>query len=233
MSSERQKLLGAARRLLASRADAEDAVQDTYVRALAAFPPGAAPEPAWMYAVLRNVAIDRLRRQRLESRNSPSDLPLEPSSEDLLGMRSECESALRQLFRRVRPAEAAALLLRDVFEFDYEEIARALGKSEPACRQFLSRARARVQRTDLGMESDEDYLGWCWRAVENRDPAPLISLLGRHGRTAGASVGATPRSVSRLVQVNGRYALALVLDGVVLCVVPLTPSYEAATSISM
>jgi len=64
MGTERRALMKLARRLLASRADAEDAVQDTYVRALAVFPDSVAPRPAWLYTVLRNIAIDRLRRKR-------------------------------------------------------------------------------------------------------------------------------------------------------------------------
>jgi RNA polymerase sigma factor (sigma-70 family) len=221
MSSDHQKLINAARRLLASRADAEDVVQDTYVRALAAFPPGTAPEPAWMYTVLRNIAIDRLRRQRLESEHSQTELPLEPSSEDLLRIRSECEAALRRLLSHVDPVEAATLVLRDVFEFDYDEIARLLGKTEPACRQLLSRTRARTHHAGPATESDEDYLACFWRAVEHRDPAPLISLLESHAPTARASASASPRSTTRLLQLNGRYAMALVLDGVVLCIVPI------------
>jgi len=164
MATNHQRLMSTARRLLASRADAEDAVQDTYVRALAAFPDWLRLQPPWLYTVLRNVAIDRLRRKRLESEQADAELPAEGSSEPLMEVRSECEAALRHLLSRVSPAEAAAILLMDMLQ--------------------MTTARAQ--------------------------PAAIA---------VGAHRGA--RSSSMLVQVNGRYAIALVLDGVVLCIVPV------------
>ncbi len=191
MATDRQRLMSTARRLLTSRADAEDAVQDTYVRALEAFPDWLGPQPAWLYTVLRNLSIDRLRRKQLESEHANAGLPPEGSSAPLMEVRSECEAALRHLLSRVSPAEAAAILLRDVFEFDYDEIARIVGKSEAASRQFLHRARTRKRRTGPPVDVEEAYVRSCWR------------------------------SSSMLVQFNGRYAIALVLDGVVLCIVPV------------
>jgi RNA polymerase sigma factor (sigma-70 family) len=228
MGTDRQRLMSAARRLLPSRADAEDAVQDTFVRALAAFPDWLGSQPAWLYTVLRNIAIDQLRRKQLESEHADAASPPEGSSETLMEVRSECEAALRHLLSRVSPAEAAAILLRDVFEFDYDEIARLVGKSEDASRQFLHRARVRTRRTGPPTDVEEPYVGQCWRAIEARDPAPLVDMLQmttvRAQHTAipvGRHRGACARSSSVLVQVNGRYAIALVLDGVVLCIVPV------------
>jgi RNA polymerase sigma factor (sigma-70 family) len=225
MATDRQRLMSAARRLLASRADAEDAVQDTYVRALAG-PDWLAPQPAWLYTVLRNIALDRLRRKQLEAEHADAGLPPAGPSEPPMEVRFECEAALRHLLSRVSPAEAAAILLRDVFEFDYDEIARIVGKSEAASRQFLHRARTRTRRTGPPADVEEPYVGLCWRAIEARDPALLMDMLqittarAQHGAiTVGRHRGA--RSSSMLVQVNGRYAIALVLDGVVLCLVPV------------
>jgi RNA polymerase sigma factor (sigma-70 family) len=226
MAAHRQRLLCAARRLLPSRADAEDAVQDAYVRALAASPDWLGREPAWLYTVLRNIAIDRLRRKQLESEHADGGLPPEGASEPLMEARSECEAALRHLLSRVSAAQAAAILLRDVFEFDHVEIARILGKSEAASRQFLHRARARTRCTDPLGDVDELHVGLFWHAIEARDPALLRDMLQM--TTASANYAAVTverhrgaRSSSVLVQVNGRYAIALVLDGIVLCVVPV------------
>ena len=235
MTAHRQRLMSAARRLLASRADAEDAVQDTYVRALAASPDWLGSQPAWLYTVLRNIAIDRLRRKQLEAEHEDSELGPEAAAELLVEARSECEAALRHLLSRVSPAEAAAILLRDVFEFDYDEIARIVGKSEAAARQFLHRARTRTRRSGVLADAEEPYVGWLWRAIEARDPAPLMHMLqmtpirAQHAAvTAGRDRGA--RSSSILVQVNGRYAIALVLDGVVLCLVPVGASTDFVQS---
>jgi RNA polymerase sigma-70 factor (ECF subfamily) len=227
--------MSAARRLLASRADAEDAVQDTYVRALAASPDWLGSEPAWLYAVLRNIAIDRLRRKQLESEHADAEFSPDDAPEPLMEARSECEAALRHLLSRVSPAEAAAILLRDVFEFDYEEIARIVGKSAAASRQFLHRARTRTRHTDPLADVEEPYVGLLWRAIEARDPAPLMHMLQTttvRAQYAAITVGRHrgARSSSMLVQVNGRYAIALVLDGVVLCLVPVGAPTDAVHS---
>jgi RNA polymerase sigma-70 factor (ECF subfamily) len=225
MPTDRHKLVTAARRLLDSRADAEDAVQDTYVRAFDTYSDWRAPEPAWTYAVLRNIAIDRLRRLRTVLLHGDAGLAA-GSSDPPLEARSECEAAIRHLLARVSVSEAAAILLRDVFELEYHEIAALLDKSEAATRQVLHRARHRARATDAQTEADESYLGLCCRAIETREPAALMEML--QGITAQAQTCPTPaaratgtRTSSMLVQVNGRYAMALVLDGVVLCIVPL------------
>ena len=226
MDTDRQKLVNAARRLLDSRADAEDAVQDTYVRAFDTFSDWQAPEPAWLYAVLRNIAIDRRRRLKIESRHADAEMAAEFSSPSLGEVRSESTAALRHLLRRVSASEAAVILLRDVFELDYQEIAAMLDKSESAIRQALHRARLRARGNAAHAEADESYLRLCCRAIEAREPAPLMEML--RGNTVQSQACPTSvardtgaRSASVLVQINGRYAIALVLDGVVLCIVPV------------
>jgi RNA polymerase sigma factor (sigma-70 family) len=227
MAANRKRLMRIAKRFLASRADAEDAVQDTYVRALASFPDQRDAQPAWLRTVLRNIAIDRLRRKRLESEHADTELPAEESLESLMEIRSECEAALRLLLSYVSPAEAAALLLSDVFELDYDEIARIFDKSNAAARQFLHRARTRAHRADSSADVDEAYVELCWRAIEARDPALLMGMLQGTIIASAQQPAITDgrdrraRSSSMLVQVNGRYAVALVLDGVVLCLVPV------------
>jgi RNA polymerase sigma factor (sigma-70 family) len=226
MATNYERLISTARRLLVSRADAEDAVQDTYVRALVAFPGRPELQPAWLHTVLRNIAIDRLRRKQLETKHADVFSPPAGSQESVLEIRSECEAALRHLLSHITPAEAAAILLRDVFEFDYDEIARIVGKNADASRQFLHRARTRAHSAGSASDIEEACVGLYWRAIEARDPAPLVDMLRTTFASAKYSESAPrpnrgARSTSRLVQVNGRYAIALVLDGVVLCLVPL------------
>jgi RNA polymerase sigma factor (sigma-70 family) len=224
MTIDRRRLLNAARRLL-PQADAEDAVQDTLVRALSAFPDLLQSQPAWLHSVLRNIAIDRLRRKKLESAHIDAVLPSEEASGDLIEIRSECEAALRHLLSRASFAEGAAILLRDVFEFEFDEIARLLGKSEAATRQFLHRARARVRDKSSPTDVEDLYVGLCWRAIEERDAAILTDMLQLTtacAQPAAISAGQRAgRGSSILVHVGGRYAIALVLDGVVLCLVPV------------
>ena len=179
-----------------------------------------------MHAVLRNIAIDRRRRLRTESLHGHTGLTAESSSDSPLEVRSECEAAIRHLLSRVSASEAAAILLRDVFELDYHEIADMLDKSESATRQVLHRARLRARATEAHTEAEESYFGLVYRAIEAREPALLMEML--QGTTAQAQACPAPvgretgaRSASMLVQINGRYAIALVLDGVVLCIVPV------------
>jgi RNA polymerase sigma factor (sigma-70 family) len=226
MAINREQLISAARRLLASQADAEDAVQDTYVRALVSCPDWIEVPPAWLHTVLRNIAIDRLRRQRLETEHADAGLPPAGTLESPIEVRSECETALRHLLSRVSPAEAAVILLCDVFEFDYDEIARIVGKNKPAFRQFLHRARLRAHSADSAADAEETYVGLCWRAIETREPTLLMNLLqmpisASMQRPAITNERHGARSSSMLVHVNGQYAIALVLDGVVLCLVPV------------
>lgn len=226
MDIDRQRLIGAARRLLATHADAEDAVQDTYLRAFSAYASWSAPPSAWLHTALRNTAIDRLRRKRLEAAHSGVETPIEAPCEIPVELRSDCEAALRHLLSHVSPSEAVAILLRDVFEFDYDEIALALSKSEAACRQLLHRARERTYRRGSAVHADELHIALCWRAIEARDPTPLMELLQTtidcaHLTSGGAGQRRGARTSTKLVHVNGRYAIALVLDGVVLCVVPV------------
>jgi RNA polymerase sigma-70 factor, ECF subfamily len=228
MTIDRRKLINTARRLLDSRAEAEDVVQDTYVRGFDTFSDWRVPEPAWMYVVLRNAAIDRQRRRKMESLHADAALGdgSQSSREPSLEAESECEAAIRRLLSRVRVSEAAALLLRDVFEFDYQEIAEMLGKSESTTRQAVHRIRLRTRRPEASHDAEESSVALICRAIEAREPAPLLEML--QGITVRAKASATAvggengaGSSSVLVQVEGGYALAVVLGGVVLCVVPV------------
>jgi hypothetical protein len=102
----------------------------------------------------------------------------------------------------------------------------ARGKTESATRQLLHQARIRARGTEPRAETEEFYIGLCCRAIETREPALLMEMLQGitgHARALpvppGRETGA--RSASILVHVNGRSAIALVLNGVVLCIVPL------------
>jgi RNA polymerase sigma factor (sigma-70 family) len=226
MALDRQKLVYAARRILDSGADAEDAIQDTFVRAFDTFSDWRAPDPGWMFTVLRNIAIDRHRRLKIESRHADNGLTAESFPDPDWEIKSECEAAICHLLGRVSASEGAAILLRDVFEFDYKEIADILGKSESATRQILHRARMRAREAEAQGEADRSQVEYFCRSIEAREPALLVKMLQGIIAQVQASPaplrrGKSARSTSLLVQVNGRYAIALVLDGVVLCIVPV------------
>ena len=248
--ADRQRLLAIARRLLRTEADAEDTVQDAHLRATGARPHAPESMQAWLNTVVHNLAIDQLRRERLrrtylESCARERVLGLdeaEPSLEQTIAMREECIAALAELLRRVDPKEAAAILLREVFEVDYSDIARVTGKTIAASRQLTHRALARAHRAHPSAKRQENasddetatYVTLCWDAIQSRNPAALFAMIATSPVARALSLPAAlgkcgaPRTSSTLVQVQGRYAIALVLDGVLLCVVPVGTTAEDA-----
>jgi RNA polymerase sigma-70 factor (ECF subfamily) len=241
--ADRQRLLAAARRLLRTQADAEDTVQDAYLRATSVRPRTPESLQAWLNTVVRNLAVDQLRRERLQrtylercARQRVLELDeAESSLEQTVAMREECIAALDELLRRVDPKEAAAIVLREVFEVDYSDIARAAGKTVAASRQLIHRALARAHRAHPPAKRQENvsddetatYVSVCWDAIQSRNPAALFAMISASpvaralGLPAALGECGAPRTSSTLVQIQGRYAIAFVLDGVLLCVVPV------------
>ncbi len=145
---ERRHLVGLAYRMLGTVADAEDVVQEAWLR-WQAVPEASIERPAaWLNTVTTRLALDHLRaaRRRRESYVGPW-LP-EPVVTDIgPAETAELAESLRLGFLAVldelKPLERAVFLLADVFDVPFAEIAAAVGKSEAACRQIAHRARGR------------------------------------------------------------------------------------------
>ena len=149
----RSRLFGIAYRMLGSVEDAEDLVQETYLRWHEADLDAVRTPEAWLVAVVSRLAIDRLRRASTEREAYVGSWLPEPISyDDRLAtdrqteLASDLSMAFLVLLERLAPEERAAFLLREVFDSGYDEIAHVLGKSEDATRQLVHRARTRVQR---------------------------------------------------------------------------------------
>jgi RNA polymerase sigma-70 factor, ECF subfamily len=168
-------LFGVAYRMLASAADAEDVVQEAY-RRWSSQPRDDIAEPrGFLTTIVVRLCLDELRsaRSRRETYVGPwLPEPLVVSDDDPAAVAELADSlslAFLVVLEELAPAERAALLLHDVFEFDYGEIAQMLGRQEPACRKLVSRARQRVgdrrQRFDAdrvkGRELAEQFLVAC------------------------------------------------------------------------
>lgn len=156
------RLLALAYRLLGTRADAEDVVQDTWLRWHRADQAAIADPEAWLVTAATRLGIDRLRaaRRRREVYPGPwlpepasvaADAPAanEPADEApgparALERSEEVSLAFLAVLERLGPEERAAFLLREVFDYDYAAIAELLGRNEAACRQMVHRARGRV-----------------------------------------------------------------------------------------
>ncbi len=159
----RPRLFAIAYRMLGSRADAEDVLQDAWLRWHAADRQALQSSEAWLVTVVTRLAIDRLRAAKAEREAYVGWWLPEPlvdideaTPESAVEMAGELSLALLWVLERLAPEERAAFLLRQVFDTDYPEIAALLGKSEAACRQMVHRAAQRVQqeRPRFGVPQD-------------------------------------------------------------------------------
>ncbi|MFL6551691.1 MAG: RNA polymerase sigma factor SigJ [Povalibacter sp.] len=182
------RLFGIAYRMLGSKADAEDVLQDTFLRwHSAAIDEIQSPE-AWLTTAATRLSIDRLRRAKAERENYFGPWLPEPLSDADLKtpelaaeLESDVSVAFLTLLEALAPEERAAFILHDIIDDDYADIAEALGKSEAACRQMVHRARERLTARRRRFQVDEGtrirmlrkFIG----AVATGDRRQIISLL--------------------------------------------------------
>lgn len=158
----RPRLFGIAYRMLGTHAEAEDILQEAYLKWHQA-EKIETPE-AWLVTIVSRLSIDRLRRASKERETYtgpwlPEPLALNaafaPSPAERLETASDLSIAFLILLERLSPTERAAFLLHDVFDCGYAEIARALGKTETASRQIVTRARTRIKADKPRFAPDE------------------------------------------------------------------------------
>lgn len=184
----RPRLLGAAYRMLGSMAEAEDVVQDTWLRWHDADRDAIDNPEAWLIATTTRRAIDRLRsahhhREQYVGIWLPepvlTDGPATP--EQVNEISSDLSIAFLTVLERLAPDARAAFLLHEVFDADYAEIAKTLGKSEAACRQIVHRARQQLledrKRYVVPPDAHQRLLRRFADALEKGDFAGLKSML--------------------------------------------------------
>ena len=151
----RARVFGVAYRLTGTVSDAEDVVQETWLRWAGADIANIRSAEAWLTTVAGRVGLDHLRRvkARRETYVGPwLPEPLidvtgdmhQPTPEDTLSIADDVSVALLHMLERLKPEERAAFLLHEAFDYDYGELSSLLGKTEAACRQIVSRAKRRV-----------------------------------------------------------------------------------------
>lgn len=150
-SQLRPRLLGVAYRMLGSSAEAEDIVQDVWLRWHEADKTDIDNAEAWLIATTTRRAIDRLRsahatREQYVGIWLPEPILTEgpATPEQVNEVSSDLSIAFLTVLERLAPDARAAFLLHEVFDADYAQIAQALGKSEAACRQIVHRAKAQL-----------------------------------------------------------------------------------------
>lgn len=219
----RGRLFGLAYRMLGSRADAEDVVQDVYVRWHQADRERIDNPEAWLVAAATRRSIDRLRRLKTERESYQGPWLPEPLMRDgpsrpdrTLERSSDVSMAFMVLLERLAPEERAAFLLHEVFDADYRHIAAVLEKSEAACRQIVHRARERVRRDERRFTVPDaarvTLLERFTAAVEAHDEQAVLALLAPDvtwTADGGGRVHAAPRTIAGSVRI-ARLAIGLV-----------------------
>lgn len=186
----RPRLFSIAYRMLGMRADADDVVQDAWLRWHEADRSALQSETAWLVTVTTRLAIDRLRLRQGERASYTGYWLPEPLVETQVDERtpetaaeqaSNVSVALLWVLERLAPEERAAFLLRQVFDEDYGDIAAALGRSEASCRQIVHRAVERVRqqqpRFEVSGDSHRELLGRFMQAAGAADRAGMKAML--------------------------------------------------------
>jgi RNA polymerase sigma-70 factor (ECF subfamily) len=219
---ERPRLLGLAYRILGSFGDAEDVVQEAWLRWSTTDQGVVERPPAFLTTVVTRLALDRFRsitrrREQYVGPWLPEPVSLQHGPEEQVEMAESLTLGFLVLLDRLSATERAVWLLADVFGEPYAVIAAAVGKSEAACRQVASRARRRLreQRPPPGGRLEAPLLARLLAAVATGDAVELLELLdadvvllsdsgpGRHAARRPV-VGAT--RVARFVtNIAGRY----------------------------
>ena len=144
VSNFRPRMMSVAYRMLGSVADAEDAVQDAFLRYQTAG--GVSSPEGFLVRTTTRLCIDRLRERRRREYVGPwvpEPVATQADKRDA-ALAESLTQAFLLLLERLTPDERAAFLLRTVFDYEYAEIGEVLGKGEPAVRQLVSRARGRL-----------------------------------------------------------------------------------------
>ncbi|ACC75669.1 RNA polymerase sigma-70 factor [Paraburkholderia phymatum] len=245
----RSRLQKIAYRMLGSVAEAEDIVQDVWLRWHSADRTSIDNAEAWLVSVTTRMSIDRLRAAKVEREHYAgiwlpepeiTDSPVTP--EEVTERADDVSVAFLMLLERLTPEARAAFLLREVFDADYDEVADAIGKTQAACRQLVSRAKAQLRderpRRAVPRETHRQLLQSFAQALERADFHAISAFLAEDAiliGDGGGKVTSLPKPVVggrriaqlfyaalrrypggvhiRLVTLNGRPAFLRYIEG--------------------
>jgi RNA polymerase sigma-70 factor, ECF subfamily len=216
----RSYLFGIAYRMLGSAMDAEDMVQETYLRYQSAQPEAIHSLKAYLTTIISRLCVDQLQlaHRKREQYLGPwlpepiitADAPELAKVEERVDREESISLAFLVLLEQLQPVERAVFLLREVFDYDYADIASFLGKSEVACRQWFSRAKKHLgdhrPRFPASPETQKQLLTGFLRAVNAGEMSGLMNLLAEdvtfYGDGGGKVKGAATQPIA------GRMAVA-------------------------
>lgn len=156
----RPKLTAIAYRMLGTVMDAEDVVQDAFVKWSTMDRSNVENPDSYLSSIVTRLSIDLLRkrsreREEYEGPWLPEPLVVQPT--DLAELSDSLSTAFLLLLERLSPSERAVFLLREIFSYDYPEIASMIDRSEANCRQILKRAKDRISGEQVGrFEADQE-----------------------------------------------------------------------------
>jgi RNA polymerase sigma-70 factor (ECF subfamily) len=221
----RSYLFSIAYRMLGSAMDAEDLVQETYLRYQAAASQTILSLKAYLTTILTRLCIDHLRlayqqRETYLGPWLPEPILTEdsgaPNAEEATVMQESLSLAFLVMLEQLQPVERAVFLLREVFDYDYADIAAFVGRTEAACRQMFSRARKRLaadqRRYTAPPEVHQRLLTSFIQAVRAGDQTALLDLLAEDARLVADGGGKVPGAA--IHPVIGRKAVSLFALGV-------------------
>jgi RNA polymerase sigma factor (sigma-70 family) len=183
----RPRLTAISCRIVGSEAEAEDVVQDCFLKWQGAEQAALATPAAWLTTVVQHQSIDRLRQRAREMSAAHTAMELTPGvppapPEDGLLRRAELGEALARLLACLSPSERLALVLHEVFECEHADIAAALGTKTVNARQYLARARRRLREGQADAAAGEKLCRELIRrfqaAINGMDVPAMLMLLG-------------------------------------------------------
>ena len=226
----RRRLLGLAYRMLGSMAEAEDVVQEAYLRWHDADRANVAEPRAFLITTTTRICLDVLKSARVRREEYVGPWLPDPVTDTAAlapdtqtEMAEDLSVALLLALDRLSPLERAAFLLHDVFDYSFTQVASALGRNEAACRQLASRARTRVREarparampTRAGSSVDAKHaelLSAFITASRSGDIATLTTLLASDARIVTDGGG---KVTAALNVIEGAERAAAFLAGVV------------------
>ncbi len=212
----RPRLFSIAYRMLGIRADAEDVVQDAWIRWHETPKDQIVSKDAWLVSVTTRLSIDRLRTARVNREAyigwwlpEPIVEVDESTPESTLELADDVSVAFMWLLERLSAEERAAFLMRQVFDADYAEIADVVKKSEPACRQLVHRATVRIQqdrpRFDVPSDKHRELLSRFIEAAKEGNLANMRALMSDDVQLVSDG-GGKAKSFTHILKGAGRVA---------------------------
>ncbi len=208
--AERSRLLGIATRLLGDRGEAEDVVQQAWLR-LHGTDTVVVSLPAWLTTVTTRLCLDRLRARTPVPHEVIEQTGTGPDPADEAVLADSVGAALHVVLDRLSPGERVAFVLHDSFGFEYSTIAAVLDTTPAAARKLASRARAKVTQPSLEDRLAEwEVVDAFMTAARGGDVDRLVQLLApdvRIDADAAAVAAGTPE------RMEGRHEVAAFFDG--------------------